>query len=64
MIRGSCNSLCGHVAGRKFPMYVLRGMGGIFVSFSGAADPLSWNMWMTIKRGAKQSAPVLAVRAE
>ena len=49
------NSFADTVAA-KFPMYVVRGMGGILY-LSGALI-MVWNMWMTIKGGAKQSAPV------
>ena len=40
----------------KFPMYVVRGLGGVL--FLGGALVMVWNMWMTI-RGAKPAVKSL-----
>ena len=49
------NSFADTVAA-KFPMYVVRGLGGVLY-LSGALI-MVWNMWMTIRGGARQHAPV------
>ena len=38
----------------KFPMYVVRGLGGVL--YLTGALIMGWNMWMTIRGGARQSA--------
>ena len=40
----------------KFPMYVVRGLGGVL--FLSGALIMCWNMWMTIRGGQKQTAAV------
>ena len=40
----------------KFPMYVVRGLGGVLYLSGGIL--MCWNMWMTIRGGAKRTAPV------
>jgi len=40
----------------KFPMYVVRGLGGVLYLAGGLI--MVWNMWMTIRGGATRSAPV------
>jgi cytochrome c oxidase cbb3-type subunit 1 len=49
------NSFADTVAA-KFPMYIVRGLGGVMY-LSGALIMI-WNMWMTIRGGAKVTAPV------
>ena len=50
------NSFADTVAA-KFPMYVVRGMGGVM--YLAGALIMCWNLWMTVKRSpAIQSAPV------
>ena len=51
----SVNSFADTVAA-KFPMYIVRGLGGVMY-LSGALI-MVWNMWMTIRGGAKVNAPV------
>jgi cytochrome c oxidase cbb3-type subunit 1 len=52
------NSFADTVAA-KFPMYVVRGLGGVM--FLSGALIMCWNLWMTVKKGvAKQDAPVAA----
>ncbi|MEP1765588.1 MAG: cytochrome-c oxidase, cbb3-type subunit I [Sulfitobacter sp.] len=50
----------------KFPMYVVRGLGGVM--FLSGAVIMCWNMWMTIRGGkaatAKLPAPLNATPAE
>ncbi|MEL6169223.1 MAG: cytochrome-c oxidase, cbb3-type subunit I [Pseudomonadota bacterium] len=40
----------------KFPMYIVRALGGVLY-LSGALI-MAWNLWMTIRGGARASAPV------
>jgi len=40
----------------KFPMYVVRGLGGVL--YLAGALIMAWNMFMTIRGGAKVTAPV------
>ena len=40
----------------KLPMYVLRGVGGVM--YLAGALLMGWNMWMTIRAGARQRATV------
>ena len=40
----------------KFPMYVVRALGGIL--YLAGAGIMIWNMWMTIRSGRKVTAPV------
>ena len=40
----------------KFPMYVVRGLGGVLYLAGGLI--MAWNMWMTIRGGAKVTVPV------
>jgi cytochrome c oxidase cbb3-type subunit 1 len=40
----------------KFPMYVVRGLGGVL--YLAGALIMAWNMWMTIRGGVRTSAPV------
>jgi cytochrome c oxidase cbb3-type subunit 1 len=49
------NSFADTVAA-KFPMYVVRGLGGVL--FLSGSLIMCWNMFMTIRGGQKQSAPV------
>jgi cytochrome c oxidase cbb3-type subunit 1 len=49
------NSFADTVAA-KFPMYVVRGLGGVL--FLSGAVIMCWNMFMTIRGGEKQTAPV------
>jgi cytochrome c oxidase cbb3-type subunit 1 len=49
------NSFADTVAA-KFPMYVVRGLGGVL--FLSGALIMCWNMWMTIRGGQKQTAAV------
>ena len=37
-------------------MYVVRGLGGVLYLSGGIL--MCWNMWMTIRGGAKRTAPV------
>ncbi len=49
------NSFADTVAA-KFPMYVVRGLGGVLYLSGGLL--MVWNMWMTIRGGARDTAPV------
>ncbi|WP_108484913.1 cytochrome-c oxidase, cbb3-type subunit I [Oceaniglobus ichthyenteri] len=40
----------------KYPMYVVRGLGGVMYLAGGML--MCWNMWMTIRGGARVKAPV------
>ncbi len=40
----------------KFPMYVVRGLGGVLYLAGGLI--MAWNMWMTIRGGNKVTVPV------
>ena len=40
----------------KFPMYVVRGLGGVM--YLTGALIMAWNMWMTIRGGQRVTAPV------
>ncbi len=52
------NSFADTVAA-KFPMYVVRGLGGVM--FLGGALIMCWNLWMTVTKGvARKDAPVAA----
>ncbi|MBF9058886.1 cytochrome-c oxidase, cbb3-type subunit I [Rhodobacterales bacterium HKCCSP123] len=52
------NSFADTVAA-KFPMYVVRGLGGVM--FLGGALIMCWNLWMTVKKGeVRKDAPVAA----
>jgi cytochrome c oxidase cbb3-type subunit 1 len=43
----------------KFPMYVVRGLGGVM--FLTGALIMVWNLWMTVTKGeARKDAPVAA----
>jgi cytochrome c oxidase cbb3-type subunit 1 len=49
------NSFADTVAA-KFPMYVVRGLGGVL--FLTGALIMCWNLWMTVKKGeARKDAP-------
>jgi cytochrome c oxidase cbb3-type subunit 1 len=48
------NSFADTVAA-KFPMYILRGLGGVL--YLAGALIMGWNMWMTIRGGAHARAP-------
>ncbi len=45
----------------KFPMYVVRGMGGVL--YLSGAIIMCWNMWMTIRGHARVSQPVSQMTA-
>ncbi len=49
------NSFADTVAA-KLPMYIVRGLGGVL--YLVGALIMAWNMWMTIREGAKRSAAV------
>jgi cytochrome c oxidase cbb3-type subunit 1 len=52
------NSFADTVAA-KFPMYVVRGLGGVM--FLSGALIMCWNLWMTVTKGeARKAAPVAA----
>jgi cytochrome c oxidase cbb3-type subunit 1 len=52
------NSFADTVAA-KFPMYVVRGLGGVL--YLTGAVIMAWNLWMTVKKGvARKDAPVAA----
>ncbi|MHA7887692.1 MULTISPECIES: cytochrome-c oxidase, cbb3-type subunit I [Roseicyclus] len=52
------NSFADTVAA-KFPMYVVRGLGGVM--FLGGALIMCWNLWMTVTKGAvRKDAPIAA----
>jgi cytochrome c oxidase cbb3-type subunit 1 len=52
------NSFADTVAA-KFPMYVVRGLGGVM--FLTGALIMCWNLWMTVTKGvARKDAPVAA----
>jgi cytochrome c oxidase cbb3-type subunit 1 len=54
------NSFADTVAA-KFPMYVVRGLGGVM--FLTGALIMVWNLWMTVTKGeARKDAPVAAPR--
>lgn len=40
----------------KYPMYVVRALGGVL--YLAGAGIMAWNMWMTIRGGARAAAPV------
>ncbi len=40
----------------KYPMYVVRALGGVL--YLAGAGIMGWNMWMTIRGGARAAAPV------
>ena len=47
----------------KFPMYVVRGLGGVL--FLAGSLIMVYNLWMTVKRGpASEAAPSSAIPAE
>ncbi|MEM7544076.1 MAG: cytochrome-c oxidase, cbb3-type subunit I [Pseudomonadota bacterium] len=47
----------------KFPMYVVRGLGGVM--YLAGALIMAWNLWMTVFKGeAKATEPLTAVPAE
>jgi cytochrome c oxidase cbb3-type subunit 1 len=49
--------------GAKFPMYVVRGLGGVL--FLTGAIIMCYNLWMTVKRSpAKEASLATAVPAE
>jgi cytochrome c oxidase cbb3-type subunit 1 len=52
------NSFADTVAA-KFPMYVVRGLGGVL--FLTGSLIMAWNLWMTVKKGeVRKDAPVAA----
>jgi cytochrome c oxidase cbb3-type subunit I len=56
------NSFADTVAA-KFPMYVVRGLGGVL--FLAGAVIMCWNLWMTVKKGAvRKDATSFAAPAE
>ncbi len=56
------NSFADTVAA-KFPMYVVRGLGGVM--FLSGALVMCYNLWMTVRKApAKESSLTVAVPAE
>ena len=54
------NSFADTVAA-KFPMYVVRGLGGVL--FLAGALVMAWNLWMTVRRGEAEAEPLSALPA-
>ncbi len=46
----------------KFPMYVVRGLGGVL--FLSGALIMAYNLWMTVAKGEPKAAPLAAAPAE
>jgi cytochrome c oxidase cbb3-type subunit 1 len=55
------NSFADTVAA-KFPMYVVRGLGGTM--FLGGALIMSYNLWMTVRKGTAKADSTVAAPAE
>ena len=55
MIKGFLVNSFADTVSAKFPMYVVRGLGGVL--FLSGALIMCWNMWMTIRGGARPAAP-------